>query len=137
MDRTPRQSHHIYEHSTDIPPLPSFICRPYQPGLSTVSPMVARSVQTPSNRKPVTQSSTTKTVALFQGNLVLDCPVPSRLLEASARKEKEFSMMRYSAVTCDPNDFEASHYTLRPQLMHRETELFIVMTMYNVIIFFF
>ncbi|KAI8064971.1 chitin synthase 1 [Thamnidium elegans] len=92
--------------------------------------MVARPVQTPSNRKPVTRSST-KTVALFQGNLVLDCPVPSRLLESSARKEKEFAMMRYSAVTCDPNDFEASNYTLRPQLMRRETELFIVMTMYN------
>lgn len=41
-------------------------------------------------------------------------------------------MMRYSAVTCDPNDFAASNYTLRPQLMNRQTELFIVMTMYNV-----
>ncbi|KAI8367233.1 chitin synthase 1 [Choanephora cucurbitarum] len=84
------------------------------------------------NRKPVNRGNTQKRkVPLFQGNFVLDCPVPSRLMEASARKEKEFSMMRYSAVTCDPDEFAAQHYTLRPQLMNRDTELFIVMTMYN------
>ncbi|KAG0181734.1 Chitin synthase, class 2 [Apophysomyces sp. BC1021] len=76
----------------------------------------------------------TKKVALFRGNLVLDCPVPTRLLDASARKDKEFCQMRYSAVTCDPDDFAYSGYTLRPQLMNRQTELFIVMTMYNVVV---
>lgn len=110
---------------------PSFLCQPYQPGLSTISPMISRSIQaTTSSRKPVSRSSTKK-VTLFQGNLILDCPVPTRLMEASARKEKEFSMMRYSAVTCDPDQFAANNYTLRSQLMRRETELFIVMTMYN------
>lgn len=74
----------------------------------------------------------TKKVALFRGNLILNCPVPSRLIEASARKDAEFTSMRYSAVTCDPDQFQASRYTLRPNLMDRETELFIVMTMYNV-----
>lgn len=127
---------YIYENSTDIPPLPSFLCRPYQPGLRSIapSPMVMRSsVQgTPYiTRKPVARSNT-KQIPLFQGNFVLDCPVPARLMEASARKDKEFGTMRYSAVTCDPNAFAENNYTLTPQLMNRETELFIVMTMYNV-----
>jgi chitin synthase len=41
--------------------------------------------------------------------------------------------MRYSAATCDPNDFANSGFTLR-QVHYdppRRTELFIVMTMYN------
>ncbi|RKP24984.1 chitin synthase-domain-containing protein, partial [Syncephalis pseudoplumigaleata] len=39
--------------------------------------------------------------------------------------------MRYTACTCDPNEFISQRYTLRPVLYGRETELFIVMTMYN------
>ncbi|RUS16118.1 chitin synthase-domain-containing protein, partial [Jimgerdemannia flammicorona] len=75
---------------------------------------------------------TTKRVELVRGNLVLDCPVPSKLLAAVERKkEKEFTHMRYTAATCDPNDFLKSNYTLRPRLIGRETELFIVITMYN------
>ncbi|TFY62620.1 hypothetical protein EVJ58_g3752 [Rhodofomes roseus] len=45
----------------------------------------------------------------------------------------EFTHMRYSAATCDPNDFKDSGFTLR-QVHYdppRRTELFIVMTMYN------
>lgn len=45
---------------------------------------------------------------------------------------KEFTHMRYTAATCDPKDFESDGYTLRQQLLSRETELFIVLTMYNV-----
>ncbi|KAF9287258.1 Chitin synthase, class 1 [Mortierella alpina] len=75
---------------------------------------------------------TTKKVTLTQGNLVLDCPVPTKLLDVLPRKaEDEFTTMRYTAVTCDPNDFAHHNYTLRPKMLNRETELFIVMTMYN------
>lgn len=45
-------------------------------------------------------------------------------------------MVRYSAATCDPNDFRAEGFTLR-QVHYdppRRTELFIVMTMYNEVI---
>lgn len=41
-------------------------------------------------------------------------------------------LSRYIAATCDPADFQKDGYTLRQNLMHRETELFIVLTMYNV-----
>lgn len=40
--------------------------------------------------------------------------------------------MRYTAATCDPKDFASQGYTLRQQLLERHTELFIVLTMYNV-----
>lgn len=43
-----------------------------------------------------------KRVALTAGNLVLDCPIPSRLNSFLPRKDaEEFRFMRYSAVTCD------------------------------------
>ncbi|PPR04532.1 hypothetical protein CVT24_013128 [Panaeolus cyanescens] len=77
---------------------------------------------------------TIKKVELFHGNFVLDNAVPKKLLDMCAnRTEREFTHMRYSAATCDPNDFKESGFTLR-QVHYdppRRTELFIVMTMYN------
>jgi chitin synthase len=74
-----------------------------------------------------------KQVKLTKGNLVLDCPVPSRYFDNIAFKDgKEFTHMRYTAATCDPKDFANEGYTLRQPLLGRETELFIVLTMYNV-----
>lgn len=74
-----------------------------------------------------------KRVKLTRGNLVLDCPVPTRYLQSVPLKDtKEFTHMRYTAATCDPKDFVDEGYTLRQQLLGRETELFIVLTMYNV-----
>ncbi|KAG0241687.1 Chitin synthase, class 2 [Actinomortierella wolfii] len=71
-------------------------------------------------------------VPLTDGNLVMDCPVPSALLQNCHYKTgREFEYMRYTAATCDPNDFFKERYTLRPVLYRRQTELFIVMTMYN------
>ncbi|TDL18368.1 glycosyltransferase family 2 protein [Rickenella mellea] len=67
-------------------------------------------------------------------NLVIDVDVPSKLLGLCAkRSEREFTHMRYSAVTCDPNDFQSCGFTLR-QVHYdppRRTELFIVVTMSN------
>ncbi|KAF9196745.1 Chitin synthase, class 1 [Haplosporangium sp. Z 27] len=78
---------------------------------------------------------TTRKVKLTSGNLVLDCPVPSKFLKTLKYQEgEEFTHMRYTAATCDPNDFAAENYTLRPLILDqdpRETELFIVLTMYN------
>ncbi|BFZ62941.1 Chitin synthase, class 2 [Saitoella coloradoensis] len=71
-------------------------------------------------------------VKLTQGNLVIDCPIPSKLASFLPRKDsEEFTHMRYTAATCDPDDFTTGGYVLRQQLYHRETELFIVVTMYN------
>lgn len=76
----------------------------------------------------------TKYIKLFDGNLVIDQPVPTDLLEKgnpSLKSEPEFAQMRYSAVTCDPDDFQRNKYTLRQALYGRSTKLFIVITMYN------
>lgn len=73
-----------------------------------------------------------KHVPLTQGNLVLDCPVPTKLLSVlNNRTATEFTTMRYTAVTCDPDEFVEHNYTLRPRMQGRRTELFICMTMYN------
>ncbi|GAA5852276.1 hypothetical protein JCM9279_002486 [Rhodotorula babjevae] len=71
-------------------------------------------------------------VKLTEGNLVIPCAIPTRLLGFLPRKDgDEFTQTRYSAVTCAPEDFDARNYTLRPSMYDRQTELFIVVTMYN------
>ncbi|GAA5815254.1 hypothetical protein MFLAVUS_008760 [Mucor flavus] len=71
-------------------------------------------------------------VQVSQGKLVLDCPVPQQYLErVSIRDPKEFSTMRYTAVTCDCSEFVNNKYTLRQEIMKRETEIVICITMYN------
>lgn len=86
---------------------------------------------------PIKRWKTVKEVQLFKGNLVLDCPIPPRLLNqvphAQPPERDEFTHMRYSAATCDPADFDADRFTLRQKLFAkpRHTELFIVVTMYN------
>ncbi|KAJ3064834.1 Chitin synthase, class 2 [Podochytrium sp. JEL0797] len=67
-----------------------------------------------------------------EGNLVLDIPVPDRVLQLGQFKEgAEFTQMRYTAVTCDPDEFSKGGYVLRQQESKRPTEIFIVVTMYN------
>ena len=86
---------------------------------------------------PIRRWKTVKEVQLFNGNLVLDCPIPPRLLNqvphVQPPERDEFTHMRYSAATCDPNDFYNERFTLRQRLFAkpRQTELFIVVTMYN------
>lgn len=75
---------------------------------------------------------TKKKVVLTQGNLILDCPVPSKLKGfLSRRGEEEFETMRYTAVTCEPDEFPNANYSLRPMQYNRHTELFIAITLYN------
>ena len=89
------------------------------------------------NPAPIKRWKTVKEVQLFKGNLVLDCPIPPRLLNqvphAQPPERDEFTHMRYSAATCDPAHFAEERFTLRQKLFAkpRHTELFIVVTMYN------
>ncbi|GAA5864069.1 hypothetical protein JCM3774_006369 [Rhodotorula dairenensis] len=71
-------------------------------------------------------------VKLTEGNLVIPCAIPTRLLSFLPRKDSdEFTTSRYTAVTCGPDEFNDHHYLLRPTLYNRQTELLIVITMYN------
>ncbi|KAF2170294.1 glycosyltransferase family 2 protein [Zasmidium cellare ATCC 36951] len=91
----------------------------------------------PAANAPIRRWKTVKEVQLFNGNLVLDCPIPPRLLNqvphAQPPERDEFTHMRYSAATCDPSEFYEKRFTLRQRLFAkpRQTELFIVITMYN------
>ncbi|QRV79426.1 chitin synthase [Ceratobasidium sp. AG-Ba] len=76
------------------------------------------------------RNKTKKRVALTEGNLVINLPIPERLV-LPKRGSEEMMFTRYTAVTCDPDDFEANHFSLRQNLYGRSTELFIAITMYN------
>ena len=82
-------------------------------------------------REKLMKRRSVRQVALQEGNLVLDMPVPSHIVPKSMDNSEEFTKLRYTAATCDPDDFMRNKYSLRPYLMGRRTELFIVMTMYN------
>ncbi|KDQ21855.1 glycosyltransferase family 2 protein [Botryobasidium botryosum FD-172 SS1] len=71
-----------------------------------------------------------KIVPLVHGNLVVDVPIPENLVLPKVGDE-EMMCMRYTAVTCDPDDFVKNKFSLRQNLYGRQTELFIVITMYN------
>ena len=105
---------------------------PYDQPPPSVSPQPSQPPQ-----PAIRRWKTVKEVQLFNGNLVLDCPVPPKLLDtiphAAPPERDEFTHMRYSAATCDPADFYNERFTLRQRLFAkpRHTELFIVVTMYN------
>ncbi|KAI1413772.1 glycosyltransferase family 2 protein [Hypoxylon sp. FL1857] len=82
-------------------------------------------------RAPLTSK---KEVQLINGELILECKIPTILYSFLPRRnEVEFTHMRYTAVTCDPDDFVEKGYKLRQNIGRtaRETELFICVTMYN------
>ncbi|KAF4125387.1 chitin synthase [Geosmithia morbida] len=75
-----------------------------------------------------------KEVQLINGELVLECKIPTILYSFLPRRDEvEFTHMRYTAVTCDPDDFVDRGYKLRQTIGRttRETEIFICITMYN------
>ncbi|KAI9881468.1 MAG: Chitin synthase, class 2 [Pleopsidium flavum] len=83
----------------------------------------------------------TRKVKLVQGSVLsVDYPVPSPIqndIQAKYRNDleggsEEFTHMRYTAATCDPNDFTLKNgYNLRPNMYNRHTELLIAITYYN------
>jgi chitin synthase len=82
----------------------------------------------------------TRKVKLVQGSVLsIDYPVPSAIRNAVQPKYRdveggtgEFVNMRYTAATCDPNDFTLKNgYDLRPRMYNRHTELLIAVTYYN------
>jgi chitin synthase len=83
----------------------------------------------------------TRKVKLVQGEVLsIDYPVPSAIQNAVLPQyrqdleggSEEFTHMRYTAATCDPNDFTLKNgYNLRSAMYNRHTELLIAITYYN------
>lgn len=93
-------------------------------------------------REEVREKQKTGVATGHNGHLVLDCPVATELLtkfpdydplQKDGGLSREFSYMRYTAVTCGPSNFWRDGYILRPihYPVRRHTELMIVVTMYN------
>ncbi|TPX47489.1 chitin synthase [Synchytrium endobioticum] len=76
---------------------------------------------------------TKKTLKLTaNGHFVQDLDVPQPCLRFGKLGDgEEFTKLRYTAATCDANDFFQNGYTLRQREWGRKTELFVVVTLYN------
>ena len=120
----------------NYPPLPTMPYQQYPPHQQS-SPMLHPGMMRGAStgwsdaREKLMKRRSVRQVELQQGNLVLDMPVPGHIVPAGMGSVEEMSKLRYTAATCDPDDFMRSKYSLRPYLYGRHTELFIVMTMYN------
>ncbi|KAG6854754.1 hypothetical protein C0991_001181 [Blastosporella zonata] len=85
-------------------------------------------------RRQTIKRGVTRKVKLTNGNFIAEYPVPTPVHSAieakwSSTNTTEFSHMRYTAATCDPDDFtEANGWSLRTKKYNRETELLIAVT---------
>lgn len=69
-----------------------------------------------------------KQIPLQNGNLIMDVPVPKGVIPSSqglGTEPGEMDTLRYTAATCDPDDFLNRKFTLRQYLWGRQTELFV------------
>lgn len=128
-------NNHYEMTQANHPPLPTIPYQQYPPHQQQqhLRPEMARGPSTGYSdaREKLMKRRSVRQVELQQGNLVLDMPVPSHIVPSGMSNVEEMTKMRYTAATCDPDDFMRSKYSLRPYLYGRHTELFIVMTMYN------
>ncbi|KAF8195934.1 chitin synthase [Mycena galopus ATCC 62051] len=80
---------------------------------------------------------TINATVLTNGNFIADYPVPTAVFSAiepnyRGTNTNEFSHMRYTAATVDPDEFtEENGYSLRTKMYNRQTELLIAVTSYN------
>ncbi|KAI6151952.1 glycosyltransferase family 2 protein [Pisolithus tinctorius] len=88
-------------------------------------------------RRQTIKRGVTRKVKLTKGNFITEYPVPTPVYNAieakySKTNTTEFSHMRYSAATVDPDDFsEANGWSLRTKIYGRQTDLLIAVTSYN------
>ncbi|KAI9709349.1 MAG: Chitin synthase, class 2 [Bogoriella megaspora] len=120
--------------------VPGRVPSPYNRS-ETSSTEAWRQRQVPGGGAAGLKRNATRKVKLVQGAVLsADYPVPSAIqnsVQAKYRNDlesgsEEFTHMRYTAATCDPNDFTLKNgYNLRPAMYNRHTELLIAITYYN------
>ncbi|OCF57019.1 chitin synthase [Kwoniella mangroviensis CBS 10435] len=91
---------------------------------------VGRRTHNAAGHRRIKQSATLDDNGFF----AVDMPIPTRLAQfLPVKGVEEQKSTRYTAVTTDPDDFPASGLRLRQNMTDppRQTELFIVITMYN------
>ncbi|KAH8831645.1 chitin synthase [Flagelloscypha sp. PMI_526] len=88
-------------------------------------------------QRQVIQRGVTRRIKLTQGNFIAEYRVANAVYNAiepqyRVKNTTEFSHMRYTAATCDPDDFtQQNGWTVRPKLYQRDTEILIAVTSYN------
>ncbi|CAL9734414.1 chitin synthase 2 [Monosporozyma servazzii] len=86
-----------------------------------------RRANSESKRRPQPHSADIK-----KAILKLDNPIPRGLLSTLPRRDSpEFTEMRYTACTVDPDQFLEEGYSLRFAEMNRECQIVVCITMYN------
>ncbi|KAI0254717.1 chitin synthase [Lactifluus subvellereus] len=110
---------------------------PYSRPISIAS-SGSNGVDTAWRRRQTIRRGVKKEVKLTNGNFITEYQVPTPVYSAVEDKWKskvrttEFSHMRYSAATCDPDEFSQENgWSLRTKMYNRETELLIAVTSYN------
>jgi len=110
---------------------------PYaQPGGRPIS-VASTGAESAWRRRQTIKRGVTRKVKLTNGNFITEYAVPTPVHSAieakwAQTKSTEFSHMRYTAATCDPDEFtEANGYSLRPKIYGRDTEILIAVTSYN------
>ena len=112
------------------PPLPPM---PYQAYPPRPSPTFAPSYSSGTShwhqmRNHLLERRVVQQIPLHNGNLILDVPVPNGVIPSTTGlgvQSDEMTSMRYSAATCDPDEFMSRKFSLRPYLYGRRTELFV------------
>lgn len=121
-----------------LPPMPTMnMSQGYPPPRNpySVSPTAYAAPQTPGGtahwhqvRNQLMERRVVKQIPLINGNLVMDVPVPKGCITGQGGlgcMPDETEKMRYSAATCDPDEFMRKRFSLRPYLYGRKTELFV------------
>ncbi|KAG6821246.1 Chitin synthase, class 1 [Arthromyces matolae] len=120
------------------PPLdPNTLGDPYASRPMSVASDATGGAEGAWRRRQTIKRGVTRKVKLTNGNFIAEYPVPTPVYSAieakwSSTKTTEFTHMRYTAATCDPDDFtEANGWSLRAKNYNRDTELLIAVTSYN------
>jgi chitin synthase len=119
-----------------IPPSP-YDAVPPTPRTPTIGRQSMMSLDRGWRHRQTVRRGVTRRVALTQGHFIAEYAVPTAVRNSiepryTTTNTTEFSHMRYTAATCDPDDFtEANGWSLRTRAYERETELLIAVTSYN------
>ncbi|KAK5652661.1 hypothetical protein OQA88_10255 [Cercophora sp. LCS_1] len=102
-----------------------------------VKPTPSTSTSSPTARPSTTEQSTIRPPPkrvedmLFHGNLVIDIGLPQEVLDKFPHGERdEFTHVRYTAVTCDPQAFETRGYSLRASLFSKPRSTDILLSVF-------
>ncbi|KDQ17353.1 glycosyltransferase family 2 protein [Botryobasidium botryosum FD-172 SS1] len=114
---------------------PSAYGHPYNrpPSAASSTPSVTEAWR----RRQTIKRGVTKKVKLTRGNWIVEIPAPTPVVNAVEptylnTTTNEFTHMRYTAATCDPDDFSRENgWSLRTNNFNRPTELLIAVTSYN------